>query len=374
VNSLITAKKMSRLRSINSGKQNLVSVDIARAIAALGVFYYHLHIGFLFAHYFGFQKFNLTDNFGATYAVPLFFLISGYCIHLSNLKYLKNNKPLPLKEYYKRRLIRIYPPYFIAVLFSIIVNFITGYLPKPTTNDLLIHLFLFQGFTVNYFNTINIVLWTITIELAFYLIYPLFYFIRQKFSLSHSLLFTFIVSVISIKYFSVDDNITLPQRYFVLNLWFAWCCGAYIADIKAFNKPGLNHPIYKLFYAIVVLAFIGIRFFYPSHLTIISYQLNILIWTAPFCILLGLENWFTKNRSPFLNILIAIGLSSYSLYLLHEPLIYLKNFLVHTYLPKKLQPAGIIIGVFVIPVITWLSYLYFEKPFILKRREQLINE
>lgn len=364
---------MSYTANIVSTKQNLVSVDIARAIAALGVLYYHLHIGYILARYSGIQWLNLTDEFGANYAVPLFFLISGYCIHLSNLKYLKAGKKLPLKEYYKRRLLRIYPPYCIAVIFSVSVNLVTGYLAKPDINDLLIHLFSLQGFTVSYFNTINVVLWTITIELAFYLIYPFFYYLRLKRSLLFALTFTLIISCISIAYFSSASNVTLPQRYFVLNLWFAWCCGAYIADANAFTN-GLKSPIYKIFYALVLLGFIGMKFYYRDNLVIINYQINVLIWTAPLYLLLGLEGWFAKRRTLFLNGLIKIGLSSYSLYLLHDPLIYLKNYITHTYLPQKLQPVSVIASIFIIPVISWFSYLYIERSFMSKKREKIVNE
>jgi peptidoglycan/LPS O-acetylase OafA/YrhL len=82
--------------------RSFISIDIARAMAALGVFYYHQHIGSLLAKYSGVEWLKLTDSFGASYAVPLFFLISGYCIHLSNLKYVRAGRALPLREYYRR--------------------------------------------------------------------------------------------------------------------------------------------------------------------------------------------------------------------------------------------------------------------------------
>jgi peptidoglycan/LPS O-acetylase OafA/YrhL len=94
---------------LNGNKTNLITIDIARALAALGVFFYHQHIGAILARYTNIEVFHKIDGFGALYAVPLFFLLSGYCIHLSNLKYIQLNKPLPLARYYKRRFFRIYP-------------------------------------------------------------------------------------------------------------------------------------------------------------------------------------------------------------------------------------------------------------------------
>jgi peptidoglycan/LPS O-acetylase OafA/YrhL len=355
-------------------KKNLVSIDIARAFAALSVFFCHLQIGSLLARYSGIRAFSNIDNFGATYAVPLFFLISGYCIHLSNLKYLKIAQPLPLKDYYKRRLLRIYPAYVVALLFSVGANYVTHYNGPVNQTDFFVHLFMLQCFTVKYFNTINVVLWTIAVEFGFYIIYPLFYYLRLRFSLLHALMFSLIVSSVSIIYFSTQQSISISERYFFLNLWFSWCCGAYIADKKLFNERDFKKLFYKLFYALILLAFIGMRYYYRPSLVIINYQVNILMWTAPLLFLLNIEQLLVQHNSFVLRVFVAIGLSSYSLYLFHEPLISLKNFLVHQYLPAFIQPAGIILGIIIIPVLTWLSYIYFEKPFISKKRAHAVND
>ena len=150
-------------------------------------------------------------------------------------------------EYYRHRFLRIYPPYLFALLFTIAINYITAGGYKPGAADLFVHLFSLQGFTVPYFNTINVVLWTISIELAFYAIYPVFYFIRFKYSLNYALLFTLIVTCISIGWFQISGNITVAQRFCVFNLWFAWCCGAFLADKKMLNPDDLKRPVYLFF-------------------------------------------------------------------------------------------------------------------------------
>jgi len=353
---------------LTDNKKSLISIDIARAIAALGVFFYHQHIGDYLAQYTKIKAFDYIDNFGAAYAVPLFFLISGYCIHLSNLKYVQLNKELPLKVYYKRRFLRIYPPYLVAVIFSILVNLLTHFGSMPTLTDLFVHAFSLQGFTVQYFNTINLVLWTITIEIAFYIIYPIFYYLRLKFSLKLALLTTFIVSCLSIVYLSLQQTITLPQYYLVFNIWFSWCCGAYIADKLFFNPKAFQKLTFKIVYGLILVLFVYATF-YPSHyFSIVQYQLKILIWTGPLIYLLSLEDWFARHKSWFLHIIACIGLSSYSLYLLHEPLIAIKNYLVHAYLPNEFQKAGVIIGIIFIPIIAWLSYRYIERPFMVRKK------
>jgi len=336
-----------------------------RALAALGVLFYHQHVGGLLAQYSGIPLFTKIDVFGANYAVPLFFLISGYCIHLSNIIYLKKNQNLPLKKYYIKRLLRIYPPYILALLFSIIVNHMTTASVNPSLTDVIIHVFVLQGFFQSSFNSINVVLWTISIELAFYLIYPIFYYLRSRYSLNLALLFSFTISSSCIiGYYLKTDLYYAAQKYFVLNLWFAWCCGAYLADKKTFSNNDLTKPLYKLIYLFIVLFFVlSLNFNYPA-LSIIYYQFDILIWTGPLLFLISKEHWFEINQVLFIRVITYIGLSSYSLYLLHEPLIYLKNFLVHKYIPVRFQFAFICAGFGLVPFLAWLNYIIVERPFM----------
>ena len=349
-------------------QQKIIAIDLLRALAALGVFYYHNHLGSLLAQYTHLSFFDYTDGFGAIYAVPLFFLISGYCIHLSNIKYIKANTSLLLSKYYRNRIMRIYPAYLVALIFAVFVLAVSVPTYKANLTDYVVHLLLLQGFTVKSFNSINLVLWTITIEAAFYLIYPLFYYLRFKHGLRITMVFIFLVSFSCVCYFTIKGGYTLPQRFFVLNLWFGWCCGAFIADKKMLQPGELSRPIYLWIYMAILAIFIYLVFT-RNGLFIVFDQFCILAWTAPVIFILSRENWFRKYKNLWvIRVAGAIGLSSYSLYLLHQPLIYFKNFLVHKYLLASLQPIGVVFGIVLIPVIAWFSYCYFEKPFVKRRR------
>ena len=326
----------------------------------MGVFCYHQGVGQLLSRYSGFSAFNLIDNFGANYAVPLFFLVSGYCIHLSNSRYLKSKQSLPLLNYLKRRFLRIYPAYIFAIAFSFLVNNITGSENHTGIADIFIHLFLLQGFVSSSFSSINLVLWTISVEFVLYLLYPIFYYIRIKYSLNNALLVAFIVSVISISFLISRPQLQLSEKYFVFNIWFAWCCGAFLADKKMLNPTDLAKPMYKILYTILLI--IAIMLYYKD-IELVSYQLHIILWAAPMMFIISKENWLIKHRKPLL-LLEYVGLSSYSLYLLHQPLILLKNFLVVTYIAPKYAPLAMGIGFAIIPLITWYCYKIIEEPFM----------
>jgi peptidoglycan/LPS O-acetylase OafA/YrhL len=187
------------------------------------------------------------------------------------------------------------------------------------------------------------------------------------------MLFTFIVSGICIAWFSVWGRGTSPEQFCVFNFWFAWCCGAFLADKIMFNRADLNKPFYKLIYAIIFLAFIFVKILPVPAFTIVGYQLDTIIWTAPLVFIIGKEYWFSDSRSIVIRLLAEIGLSSYSLYLFHDPLIMLKNYLAHEFLPGRIQLIGVFAGILIIPILCWYSYLYIEKPFLVRKRKALVN-
>jgi peptidoglycan/LPS O-acetylase OafA/YrhL len=122
-----------------------LTLDSLRALAAISVLVHHV--------------FNTTTKIGDAGAIGvyLFFLISGYCIVLS----LSNLGEQPIRGFLIRRLFRLYPVYWIAVIFAKV----SAVAPVPWSN-LLINLSMFQ--TAFRVPDINGVFWTLFIELVFY--------------------------------------------------------------------------------------------------------------------------------------------------------------------------------------------------------------
>ena len=131
---------------INNEKNRNLTIDGLLAIAALFV---------LFHHVLGWTKGD-WGSLGAV-GVMLFFLISGYCITLS----LSALGTKPISTFLVRRFSRLYPTYWIAVIFS---AFMVS--PSPSLQQILYNLSMFQ----KAFGVIDVsgVFWTLFLEIIFY--------------------------------------------------------------------------------------------------------------------------------------------------------------------------------------------------------------
>ncbi|MFM8840730.1 MAG: acyltransferase family protein [bacterium] len=98
--------------------------------------------------------------------VNIFFALSGYLFYHLYVDALEN-QTFSWKRYLSKRFIRIYPLTILVVLISVLA------LPfKYDVFDIFTHLTLLHGFYPPYRFSINPPLWTLTVELSFYLIAP----------------------------------------------------------------------------------------------------------------------------------------------------------------------------------------------------------
>jgi len=94
----------------NRGSTSLsVSLDIARGLAALFVFSFHLSTNIA----------DVSPMLGALarygyMGVPIFFVISGYCMAASAQRILSRN--LPAGSFLRKRFLRIYPAFWASIL------------------------------------------------------------------------------------------------------------------------------------------------------------------------------------------------------------------------------------------------------------------
>ena len=115
---------------------------------------------------------NMSQPVRAGYMfVDLMLLLSGFLLYLPYA----NRKECPAREFYARRALRILPSYWLCLL--VMMGFAVaefGLFDGRTWKDLLAHLsFTHNFFQFSYTQTrMNVVLWTLAVEVQFYLITP----------------------------------------------------------------------------------------------------------------------------------------------------------------------------------------------------------
>ena len=151
--------------------------DIIRLVAALQVVIIHgyEHLGFN-------GNSAIIKLIGAFPGVPIFFVVSGFLISASY------ERSTSIKSYFKNRVLRIYPALWSCLLISVITIFLFF---KPETTFIsffswiIAQLSIGQVYNPDFLRgygvgVLNGSLWTIPIEIQFYILLPLIYVIFKK--------------------------------------------------------------------------------------------------------------------------------------------------------------------------------------------------
>lgn len=155
--------------------------ELLRLICAVQVMLYHSGSEFIYKYFF------FIDYFPG---VPIFFFISGYLVFAS---YDKNQN---IKSFYLNRILRLYPALILGTILGLILilKIYSNY--KEADYSEAIKWFFYQlslGQSYNPYNIqqqINWVTWTLTIEILFYLIVPIF-FINKRYT--KVIVYTFLI-------------------------------------------------------------------------------------------------------------------------------------------------------------------------------------
>lgn len=182
------------MTSINTcPKSRLAFLDGLRALAALWVLLGHAH---LFAYGWDSHKQALLRPLNIFLylhlAVVVFLVLSGYCLYLSAFQRDDQNE-IRLKHgvlgFFKGRALRILPPYIAILILILLVNFFVpiaqwgrhaaGLTSTIPWEVLLTNFTLMQDFFPQY-NTINGPFWSIATEWHLYFLFPLFVILLRR--------------------------------------------------------------------------------------------------------------------------------------------------------------------------------------------------
>ena len=337
-------------------------LDGMRGLAVLAVLFFHLDI--LPGGYLG---------------VDIFFVISGYLITKIIITE-KNNNLFSFKSFYKKRFKRLFPALIFVSIFSLVIAifiFDTDNLIRLNTSSFYSTIFLSNIFfwtESNYFDTSSdlkplLHTWSLGIEMTFYIIFPIFliliYKIKNLYLKLSILLFVILLSALSIIYLNTKKPIfdTL-----IFNNFFY---GKYIEDTLFYLFPFrlfeflFGSIIFLLpankFKNLSVLLFNGSVFCLIFSFLFFNENSNYLLRTILTCCLTSILIYFRFAQHNFLlnnKFIIQIGIISYSLYLVHWPLIVFAKYLFF----EELDFFKIILIIVLSYILSNFSYILIEKP------------
>lgn len=367
----------------------LMSIDALRGAAAIGVVLYHTNAipGVDRSLLWG----DAVDSlmFLGKWGVWLFFVISGFCIHLQwvRAQVVPGARPLEFGDFWRRRIRRLYPPYLVTLVFYVWLRFADGTLQWDAVSawKIFLHLFMLQNLDPQALSTMNNVYWTLAVEEQLYLLYFAFLAVRQRWGWGAALAMAafarvgwFALALVLNRAF--DIQIVVQQA--AMAQWVVWVLGALSVEAAwgLVKLPGFTRNI-SLGGVVMGLASLLVwaqnYWLGPGLLNDVIWFAADVVWGAGFFVLI---NWAVSSEQraagralprPALW-LAGAGLFSYSLYLTHEIIEWrlwppvAESLVAAGYaLPHIVVAAGLLAACL---LFGWVFFLLFEKPFLSRSR------
>ena len=317
------------------------------------------------------------------YAVVLFIVLSGFCLMLPVIRNggeMRDN----LKKFFLRRSIRILPPYYITLLFSAILsstlisqsnNEIWDSSLPVSLGNIITHLLLIHDLFQSDISKINPPLWSIAVEWRIYFFFPIFVAFWKTMGGWKTTITTLALSYTLFSILSLTPFFNSQPPGPSLHFFTLFAMGMLAADIT-FVETEWNRQLRKNI-PWTLLACVTWIFAIPAYglknINGFTWLLSdIIAGITGMSLLVAVLSFRTHPLNTILNWqpLVKLGGFSYSIYLIHMPLIQL--FIQYISHPLRLPPVIELIftscvGVPSVVVIGYLFFLMFEKPFLRKR-------
>jgi peptidoglycan/LPS O-acetylase OafA/YrhL len=316
---------------------------------------------------------NYEDNLGREFlggffgfggsGVDIFFVLSGFIITYTSSRHLSDSSKF--FPFVRRRFVRIYPVYWIIISGFLLMQIILPSFYKThydfTASNLLSTYLLLPGHAM-----VNGVSWTLTNELFFYILFSIAFFVPNK-KLLLGLMGVYALSICVVYaagYDSGAHNSWLNMFLFPMNIEF------FLGIVSALVLEKLSMRYCKAMIITGSLLFLTAALLVLNQCILFDNPFNrVLYFGIPsFLIVTGVARLESVKNMKVHGFLLSLGDASYSLYLLHLPVIAAGT--------KILSQTGIkndmllhCIMLFVVLLICFGSVLFFkhiEKPLINK--------
>lgn len=342
--------------------KNLSALDGFRGIAITLVVVYHAWTWISESH--------STDNgfpvlsfiYAGSSGVTLFFILSGFLVTRPFIVSLAKKQAISLKFYFISRALRILPPYYFVGIFAAILMGKLELLPQ-------ILLFLSKAWDIGYFST---AWWSLIVEVHFYVLTPLIYIlIKNRKKISYSVIgiaFMLMYILTSFHLFGYGGNHWLETKLKLIFSLFgqlpAFLVGTLLAYIRSKKNMIEIPPFLSRTLSFMVLLLLSYWLSIKSAIPGLNFYWEYSWYVLPESILwgglVGLAIFSSSTRSPVLDnsILHFMGKISYSLYLIHMPII---GWIHHAKL--ELHPVFSTLAALALSIaLAYSLYVLIEKP------------
>ncbi|MBL1200352.1 MAG: acyltransferase [Nostoc sp. GBBB01] len=300
-------------------------LEIVKGLAILWIAWYHIDQLMLPANQ---QIFNIRTlaSFGFA-GVNVFILVSGFGLTFSMMNKMANNVSnswisISWKDFYVRRLLRIYPLYiFVHILFFITGTLQGKYTDMPLDIGFLLSITGLRVFFPKYFWYGPDAFWFIGLIVQFYLLFPLLFWLLLKTKKANFLIISFAAYIL----FRLISSLSEYSYIYMLGLAPNRIVEFSLGMVLAYSLKEKNQTITDLFsnkkliviiFLLSILVGIFINYQPIEAIRIIASNCNLTIASFLGLTILAL---LTRYILPIYNFLVFVGSISYSFYLLHSP-------------------------------------------------------
>jgi peptidoglycan/LPS O-acetylase OafA/YrhL len=369
-------------------------LDAVRGLAALVVVVFHIRFLLVPITEQLSRPFHLLAaiaNHGHD-AVVVFIVLSGFVLSLPVARAAVVQLQGGLKEYVRRRARRILPPYFAALIICLLLGCLwvlisqaTGQrsvraddnpflVPHTTMGAVMSHLVMIHNVRRTWAIAVDPPMWSVATEWQIYFLFPLVLLpLWRYFGLAAAVVGGFAVGLIPLLVLSKDTN---------FDAWCPWMLGdfalgmaaaaiAFAPSHKVLSK-GISVWGYAFLGVVAVLAMFQVGLPRVWH-AMADWDKDVLVGGAVGLLLVYLSRCQTGcTKQPLVFRLldtraaILLGSFSYSLYLVHFPVLFALNVLIGTYVHSlKLHVIVMyIVGPILSLIFGYAFHLAFEKPFM----------
>ena len=333
-----------------ANSNRLLELDILRAAAIIFIVCFHQAL-FVFKETYTGIIISSFMGYLSSLGTGLFFFISGFILY-------EKAKKSNVKDYYIRRIIRIFPLYLFGICLIVIVNNYSAigiYLTHFNKIDVLIYVLCLQEIIapIYKFNEMP-ALWFVGVIMIFYLVLPVMVRSENPKDILLISLGIFLLFVVLRLSFDI-----LGFRVFSSYGIFAFGVLAKASNLFAVNNYGrITFSVIAFIIGSCIVFMHTLTFFSGEGILFDQLLIYIIvdITSISFCYLAYLISIHLSSSIPciFIQVIHALAISSYVAFLIHSPLLNLVMGLL------QIHPTGhnILFAYFIgIPIIFIVSYI-----------------